>query len=305
MMEEQPPTPAAGVVERSASHFLTRDADGWALWSTDQDDDDPLLTFPASEAGAERALSAFRIRSRESRRVRALGYVATLSGVCLLILHVGSVLFEHVFVDSGSSSEDGFQGLVDTFSRNVEIFSVISAGIGVSDGPLRGGCRLVRDRVAAATMAARGVVAVPDGDPEVLGKSRSHVLILDVDGYSIWDQRSDAEEPVRGFPETDEGSDAAWECFYSLTARARRGRVRGSVAWVAVAIGGAWIVYALIVLVIAVAILAGLIDDGPLPGGLLDRVVRSLPVLYVLPPAFMACAGLYVVLWLRDRDVRA
>jgi hypothetical protein len=86
------------VVARSASHFLTHDEDGWALWGVDQDDDDPLLTFSPDDAGEERARRAFEIRTRETQRVRWLAVVAVASGVTWFVLRVSSELYQRFAV---------------------------------------------------------------------------------------------------------------------------------------------------------------------------------------------------------------
>jgi hypothetical protein len=80
---------ASEIVERSDSHFLTRDDDGWALWGVDQDSDEPLLSFDANPAGEERARAAFSTRTRETRRVRMLAIAAVIAGVAWLVLELG------------------------------------------------------------------------------------------------------------------------------------------------------------------------------------------------------------------------
>lgn len=87
---------ASEVIARSASHFLTRDEDGWALWGVDQDDDDPLLTFPPDPSGEERARAVFEIRTRETRRVRWLAVAAVVAGVAWIAIEVASAVYERV-----------------------------------------------------------------------------------------------------------------------------------------------------------------------------------------------------------------
>lgn len=119
----------AEVVERSASHFLTRDLDGWALWGVDQDSDDPLLTFAADEAGEDRARAAFRIRSRETRRVRWLGVVAVVAGVVWIAVATTDFILERMNEGSGFDTTDEFElrtliQSLDFFARTVFEVSV-------------------------------------------------------------------------------------------------------------------------------------------------------------------------------------
>jgi hypothetical protein len=81
------------IVERSPSHFLTRDDDGWALWGVDQDDDEPLLTFDADGAGEERARRAFATRTKEAQRVRWLVVAAVVSGALWVLFEVAILLY--------------------------------------------------------------------------------------------------------------------------------------------------------------------------------------------------------------------
>jgi hypothetical protein len=73
------------VIERSRSHFLTRDADGFSLWGVDQDGDEPLLTFTGDVAGEERARATFAARSKETARVGRLAVIAVVAGIVYLV----------------------------------------------------------------------------------------------------------------------------------------------------------------------------------------------------------------------------
>jgi hypothetical protein len=82
------------IVERSPSHFLMRDEDGWALWGVDQDADEPLLTFDPDAAGEERARRAFTIRTKETRRIRVLVVLAVVAGLGWAGLRIVALLHD-------------------------------------------------------------------------------------------------------------------------------------------------------------------------------------------------------------------
>ena len=106
-MDESPDE--SGVVARSRSHFLVRDGDGYALYSVDQDGDDPLLTFPAD--AQERAFEAFRVRSKETARVRWLGISAVAAGVLYLAANVAQVVL--TLVPERPDLSGGWVGVIE------------------------------------------------------------------------------------------------------------------------------------------------------------------------------------------------
>ncbi len=59
-MPTEPDAAAFNVIERSPHYFLSRDDDGFALWSVKGDDAGPVLTFPADDDGEARARAAFK-----------------------------------------------------------------------------------------------------------------------------------------------------------------------------------------------------------------------------------------------------
>ena len=95
---------ATEIVDQSASHFLTCDEDGWALWSVDQDSDVPLLTFDADAAGEERARAAFATRSGETRRVHALAIAAIVAATTWLALELASLIMREIVARDEVSS---------------------------------------------------------------------------------------------------------------------------------------------------------------------------------------------------------
>lgn len=90
---------ASEVIERSWSHFLTRDDEGFALWGVDQDSEHPLLTFPAGPVGEERALATFHIRSRETARVRRFGVAAIIGGAIFLLTNLAEMALDVFPID--------------------------------------------------------------------------------------------------------------------------------------------------------------------------------------------------------------
>ena len=124
------------VVARSASHFLTHDEDGWALWGVDQDDDDPLLTFSPDDAGEERARRAFEIRTSETQRVRWLAVIAVVAGVTWVIVEAAAAVYERTSLSraiylEAPASGDRYEVLLwlEVFSDIAYSAFVVAGGI--------------------------------------------------------------------------------------------------------------------------------------------------------------------------------
>jgi hypothetical protein len=69
------------VIARSGYYFLSRDHDGFALWSIQTDGDEPALTFPAGEDGEVLGRTAFRREARFARWSKVLLVTAFIAGI--------------------------------------------------------------------------------------------------------------------------------------------------------------------------------------------------------------------------------
>jgi hypothetical protein len=89
------------VLDANSFFMLTTEEGGFAIWRTDDDDEAPLTTFPATDDGADAAWEAFRRMSRRARRARwrrvpagALKWTAIVSAIVWVIARlVGSFWF--------------------------------------------------------------------------------------------------------------------------------------------------------------------------------------------------------------------
>jgi hypothetical protein len=73
------------VIARSGYYFLSRDYDGFALWSIQTDGDEPVLTFPAGEDGEVLGRTAFRRETRFARWSKVLLVTAFIAGIVCII----------------------------------------------------------------------------------------------------------------------------------------------------------------------------------------------------------------------------
>jgi hypothetical protein len=84
------------VIERSSHYFLTRDDDGFSLWSVNGSVDEPVLTFAPDEDGEAAARGAFRRESRMGTWAVILLFVTIASAVVWLVAQLvllGAQLF--------------------------------------------------------------------------------------------------------------------------------------------------------------------------------------------------------------------
>jgi len=81
------------VIARSGYYFLSRDDGGFALWSIQTDQDEPVLTFPAGEDGEVLGLAAFRRETRFARWSKVLLVAALVAGAVYVVTTVSKQLF--------------------------------------------------------------------------------------------------------------------------------------------------------------------------------------------------------------------
>jgi hypothetical protein len=139
-----------------------------------------------------------------------------------------------------------------------------------------------------------------DDDFEVLDANTSYTLTADAGGYAIWPAGGDDEEPLRTFPKTEDGSDAAWIEFHRLTSRARWARwaqvPMGTLRWTAIISAIVWII-ARFVESLWFALESTSFGDG------FSRWLAWFQFADQLAFAvFVSAVGLYVVLWLERRS---
>lgn len=134
----------------------------------------------------------------------------------------------------------------------------------------------------------------------IMLESRRHVVFEDADGYSMWALDRDDDAPIATFPRTEEGLEDAILRWDAIRRRERRGVLLTGLAWLVGGTGALWIAFALFVLVFG------------LTSSLHDEVERneslswflsfySYTLFQVLPTAFLASLGIYVVVWMHFR----
>lgn len=139
-----------------------------------------------------------------------------------------------------------------------------------------------------------------DEQIETLAENRWYLLLSDQDGFSIWVVKDRSNEALAVFPPTVEGSDLAWDRFDSLTI-GRRWRAVGRVGvWTVLVFGAIWLLLALAFLIVTFLVTGGLLDDAS--GELVFRLSSLFSGLYIMPVAFSAAVGIYLVVWTMGRS---
>jgi hypothetical protein len=140
-----------------------------------------------------------------------------------------------------------------------------------------------------------------DEASEVLATNASYTLTTDAGGFAIWPVGADDEAPLRTFPKTDDGSDAAWSEFRRLTSRARWSRwarvPTGALRWTAIVSAMAWIIARFLLSL-------WLVLESTSPS--FEGSPRWLAWLQFADQftfaVFVSAVGLYVVFWLERRS---
>jgi hypothetical protein len=143
----------------------------------------------------------------------------------------------------------------------------------------------------------------PETDASTVVASRRYVLLDDADGFAIWRLDRDDDEPVAEFPPTDDGLDDALARWEALRKDERRAGVLTALAWAVGVMGTTWIVFTAVVVTYGLALTFA--SERERNDGLSWFFSFTYQVFAVLPPAFLAVTGLYVVLWMhfRRRDL--
>jgi hypothetical protein len=140
-----------------------------------------------------------------------------------------------------------------------------------------------------------------EGPPafSVLASNRWFIVGEDEEGYGIWsvaDGGGDA--PLRRFPLTDQGSEAAFDAFTSMSRSRRQLPIRGALLWMGVISGIVWVAtngY------VALSLTSG--SGSSFGQGFDSRLFGWLnQISQTAYPTFVVSAGLYVMLWLWSRD---
>jgi hypothetical protein len=92
-VDRTPPDAPIDVIARSGYYFLSRDDEGFALWSIQTEGDEPVLTFPAGEDGEVLGRAAFRRETRFARWSKVLLLVAVVAGAVYVLATVSKQAF--------------------------------------------------------------------------------------------------------------------------------------------------------------------------------------------------------------------
>jgi hypothetical protein len=102
------------VVERSSQYFLTRDEDGFALWSVRSDDEEPVSTFSPDSDGEALARKAFKRETRMGTWATIFVVAAIISAIVWL---TGELVLQGVQLFGVDRQADPFQRSVTGLQR--------------------------------------------------------------------------------------------------------------------------------------------------------------------------------------------
>jgi hypothetical protein len=141
-----------------------------------------------------------------------------------------------------------------------------------------------------------GTPPEPDVSFEVIESNRWLIFARDEDGYGIWPVDSADDEPLRRFPDTDEGAEVGYEVFGALSKTRKGSPLLSVLLFSAVAVGVVWVVANAYIAVQSVGF-----ADGPSDGG--EALMQwAYAISQTGFPAFLVLAGSFIMVWMTRRD---